>query len=599
MAETIKKVVEVEIDVDSGDIKKVGTEVEGISKNLKKADKGTKGLAGGFKKVGTAIKAAGIGLLIAALGTLVEVFKSNQGAIDGFETALISIKIAFNDLFKFVENNADDLVSYFESIFNDPQQSMKDFGDAIQENLIERFNSYLDTLGFVASAIKNLFKGDFDAAMDDVKKAGKEVIDVYTGVNNSFDKGTEIVNNAAEAIAEYTSETLKSAEATVKLSKAAEIAAIKQQGLIEEFDRAAEIQRQIRDDDTKSFADRIAANEKLGEILQDQIKAETDLINIQTSAIQDKRTKGLIPEFEAQKQLLQLQNEKKAILAKVTGFESEQLINKISLQREEAELQKSLNDAEKERVKGLITQQNLLDSIRLDIMQDGIDKELMASAIKYDALYAQAEGNAKLQNEITESQELASLEIQKKYIAQSKILADQAEAEKIQLAENGINAAISLTDSFVTSSEKGAKRQFQIAKALQLSLAIVDGFKAANASLASSPIAIGPAPNPAGIASLAFSIAASAANVAKIAATQYQGGETGGNNSPPSLSSGGMSGAGGGAPQFNTVGTSGFNQISESIANKNNQPVKAFVVASDVSTAQALDRNKVQQASFP
>lgn len=555
MADTIKKVVEVEIDVDSGDIKKVGKDVDGVGKDLKKAAKGTSGLAGGFKKVGTAIKAAGIGLLIAALGTLVEVFKSNQGAIDGFETGLTALKIAANDLFKFFEKNIGAVVGYFKSIFDDPKQALKDFADAFKKNIQERFDSYLDTLGFLASAVKKVFSGDFAGAMDDVKAAGKESLDVLTGVNNSFDKATEVVGQAVTAISDYTSETLKSAKATVELSKAAEIAAIKQQGLIEEFDRAAELQRQVRDDETKSFAERIAANEKLGEILKEQIKAETALIDIQERAIQDKLNKGLIPEFEAQKELLTLQNERAAILAKVTGFESEQLQNRNSLLREQAEFEQDLVDAELDRI------QKIKDA----------EEEARQKKAEADKKAAEAE------------------------IA----LAESVKQAKLNLAENGINAAISLTDSFVTSSEKGAKRQFQVAKALQLSLAIIDGFKAANASLASSPIAIGPAPNPAGIASLAFSIAASAANVAKIAATEYQGRETGGNNLTPSLPSGGTSGAGGGAPQFNTVGTSGFNQISESIANKNNQPVKAFVVASDVSTAQALDRNKVQQASFP
>jgi hypothetical protein len=53
------------------------------------------------------------------------------------------------------------------------------------------------------------------------------------------------------------------------------------------------------------------------------------------------------------------------------------------------------------------------------------------------------------------------------------------------------------------------------------------------------------------------------------------------------------------APQFNTVGTSGFNQLSDSIAGQNNRPVQAYVVANDVSSAQSLDRNRVRQASFP
>ena len=649
MAEKIKKVVEIEVDVKSSEvtqlnteikttnsnlnqinastagltnqfnkttsgatsgfkkvgsfIKSAGKDVEGVGKDLKKAEKETSRLAGAFKKVGTAIKAAGIGLLISALATLVEVFRSNQGAIDAFETGLTALKIAAYDLFKFLEGNVGAVVDYFKSIFEDPKQALIDFADAFKKNIQERFDSYLDTLGFLASAVKKVFSGDFAGAMDDVKAAGKESLDVLTGVNNSFDKATEVVTEAVTAISDYTSETLKSAKASVELSKASELAAIQQQGLIEEFDRAAELQRQTRDDETKSFEERIAANEKLGEILKEQIEAETALIDIQQRAIQDRLAKGLIPEFEAKKQLLELENERAAILAKVTGFESEQLINRNSLLREQRDLQDEINQQ-------AIDRQKQLDDISLQIMQEGIDKELMMSAQKYDDLYAQAEGNAELQKQITEAQEAEQQAIRDKYDAERKAAEDKARADQIalerekqqqleQLATDGLQAVSGATEFFLSKSKVNAKRQFQITKSLQLSLAIIDGIKAVTASLAASPVAIGPAPNPAGIASLAFAVLSSAVAVAKIASAKYEpsgggGGGGGARPSAPSIPSAG----GGGAPQFNTVGTSGFNQVAGSIAEQNQEPVKAYVVSTDVTSQQSLDRNSREKSSF-
>jgi len=63
-------------------------------------------------------------------------------------------------------------------------------------------------------------------------------------------------------------------------------------------------------------------------------------------------------------------------------------------------------------------------------------------------------------------------------------------------------------------------------------MAINDGYKAITASLAQSPVAIGPLPNPAGIASLAFAASTAAVNVAKIAASKFQGGGTAGIDPP-------------------------------------------------------------------
>jgi len=50
------------------------------------------------------------------------------------------------------------------------------------------------------------------------------------------------------------------------------------------------------------------------------------------------------------------------------------------------------------------------------------------------------------------------------------------------------------------------------------------------------------------------------------------------------------------APQFNVVGTSGANQIAQTLGNQ--APIKAFVVANDVTTQASLDRNIVKTATL-
>jgi hypothetical protein len=51
-------------------------------------------------------------------------------------------------------------------------------------------------------------------------------------------------------------------------------------------------------------------------------------------------------------------------------------------------------------------------------------------------------------------------------------------------------------------------------------------------------------------------------------------------------------------PNFNIVGKSETNQLASAIGAKENQPIKAYVVSKDVSTAQSLDRNIVEGASI-
>ena len=75
------------------------------------------------------------------------------------------------------------------------------------------------------------------------------------------------------------------------------------------------------------------------------------------------------------------------------------------------------------------------------------------------------------------------------------------------------------------------------------------------------------------------------------------------------LLSGGGSGGGGAAtggggavpaaaPSFNVVGPSGTNQIADSMANRQSQPMRAFVVGGDVTTQQQLNRGIVENATL-
>jgi hypothetical protein len=89
-------------------------------------------------------------------------------------------------------------------------------------------------------------------------------------------------------------------------------------------------------------------------------------------------------------------------------------------------------------------------------------------------------------------------------------------------------------------------------------------------------------------------IAASAFKTVKdIAAVQVPGGGGGGGVSAP---------AGGGsapaAPSFNVVGAGGTNQLAQVMNNQGMPPVQAYVVASNVTSAQSLNRNIVNNATL-
>ncbi|MEY3499972.1 MAG: hypothetical protein RL308_1641 [Bacteroidota bacterium] len=84
-----------------------------------------------------------------------------------------------------------------------------------------------------------------------------------------------------------------------------------------------------------------------------------------------------------------------------------------------------------------------------------------------------------------------------------------------------------------------------------------------------------------------------------IAATAKGLSALGGGTAP---SSSGIGGGGGGVasapPSFNVVGASATNQLAQTIGQKEQQPIKAYVVSNDVTTAQSLNRNIISSATL-
>ena len=318
----------------------IDSNIKSVTKDVEKLDKATNKASGGFKKmgtavkgIGTALKAAGIGLVVALLAKLGEVFSKNQKVLDTFNTAMTALSIAFNDLFSFIDNNIGTITGYFKELFENPKEKIIELGKAITEGLYNRFIELLDVFGLVGKSLIQLIKGDFSEALETIKQAGKETVDVFTGVDESFEK-------VSETITTYTKKTLDQAKAITATEKAAELAAVEFAKLNAQYLKDAEIQRQIRDDETKTFEERIEANKELDKILAEQQKAQKEQIQLQINAAQAQYDINA-----SQENLIALEQEKVAMLEleeTITGQLSEQKTNQVALEKELLETQNEL-----------------------------------------------------------------------------------------------------------------------------------------------------------------------------------------------------------------------------------------------------------------
>lgn len=564
----------------------MNNEVSEIGKSAKKSEKGVKSLAKGFRGMGLALKAAGIGLIIAGFQIFKDLLSQNQKTVDFFTTAMGSLSLVFNDFFKFILDSVSPVKSFFKDIFENPLDNIKSLGRAIKDNLIERFVSLLDVLGFVGSALKKFFQGDFKGALEDVKSAGSEMVDVFTGVDDSLNKATETLGKVTDAVLKYGEAIVDTAQKNVELAKSAEVAAVVNQGLIEKYDQQAEKLRQIRDDDAKSVADRIKANNELGEVLERQFiamqnNADIILANARAQFKANDTQENYI-------QLLEAQNEKAAINAQIEGFRSEQIVNNVALKREEIELNNTASDAEKERRIAQLEfdaelEQNELARLEKQKENIALEEEIALEKLERDRLLFLEGTQARLDAEeeyLSRKQELANKE---------KGIDEETARKQIELSEAVANAKYDIANNTLGLLAQIAGEDSKIGKGLAVGQATISGIQGvqnAYSTAQKSPItAVFPA-YPAIQAGLAGAF--SAVQIKKILSTDASGASGGGGAQASSPT----------APSFNLVRGTGSNQISNSIDQQQTKPIEAFVVTSKVTTGQELDRNAIEEGSI-
>jgi hypothetical protein len=522
-------------------------------------------------------------------------FDNNQKTVDFFNTTFNTLQVAFGDFAKWVESNTSTFTDFFKSIFEDPLGAVEDLGNAIKDNIIERFNSLLDTLGFVGEAMKRFFEGDFKGALESVQNAGKEMLDVFTGIDGSADK----IANAALAVGEYAKETIKQAAAMTEVNKAAEIAESLAQGLIEKYDLQAEKLRQVRDDERFTIEERIKANNDLKAVLDEQEAAM--LANAQIALDKANQDLANAPQnIEFIKARIDAENELAGVQAQVAGFRSEQLMNDMALQRELVDLEISRAEnaqevAEIEAEAAIAAEANLYKQLENEelLNQQLYEKRLEALQLQ-KGLYV--EGTQAYQDMVSEinilNAERTSQEGEE--AKRRRELEQETQQARLQMTGDAIGALNDLAQAFLGNNEKNARKAFMVNKALGISQAVVNTAQAVTAALTAggNPIklATGAQFVEAGIAA-----AAGAAQVATIASQQFQAGGGGGGGIDTNIPTPTAPTATPRTPNFNVVGQSGTNALLESLQNK---PMKAYVVGGEVTNQQQLDRKKVQTSSL-
>lgn len=540
---------------------------EDTGKAQKEASTGSKVFAKGLKAVGVAFKAMGIGLIVAGIKFFFDALASNQKVMNVFNTVTEAISIVMS---KLIDTIVDVVTQVSES--SNGFEGLKNVVLGLLTLAITplKLSFYAIKLGLQGAALaweKSFFGGNdakriaelslaIKETSEAIKKTGEDAVSAGISVANNLGKAANeigsVVSKASEGISKLSVKgAIEQAKTNVALKNSAEIAAAQQGLLVEQYDRLAEKQRQIRDEERNSIADRMKANVELGVILEKQEKAMLAQAGLQVAAAQAQVNKNRNTETETA--LISALANQAGVLAAVEGLRSEQKVNELGLDRERMEMNASLSQSDAD----LAYARAKFNAVQITDKVKSLEALKALEEIRQQDEMLRLEGIVELANAGTQAEvdALIALDVFREESRQANIDADravldatvaanekknaeilgadkEAVAKKAELQALALGAIKSIADSLSKGNEKQQKKAFQINKVLSIGQAIQNTATGVTKAFAQGGVA--------GIATGALVAAAGAAQIATIAKTQFNGGGTGVDAPLPSLGSGGV-----------------------------------------------------------
>lgn len=333
-------------------------------------------------------------------------------------------------------------------------------------------------------------------------------------------------------------------------------------------------EKQSADTRKKIIAD-IYANKKRIQDLSDELflnglQNELDAINKGKEA----RTKA---DDEAKRKAKEKADELKRIAKETYDFEQNLLEQQNKRELSALDL---IDEIKKENVKNTETEEETARRLAEESFNQRkaiIERDIVDEQTKKDALLELELNYANEVNDINLQAQKVQYDADQKALADKKILKEQ----ELALAGETFGKIASLLG-----------KNSKVGKAFAVGQALMNTYQGITAELATKAVT-------------PYEIGLKVANIAFVASTGFKavknilstnpmssGGGSGGSNA--SASGGGSSSA----PQFNIVGQSSTNQLTATIAGQQNRPVQTFVVGSQVTSQQALDRNAQQNSVF-
>lgn len=321
-------------------VEELGTATKKTSNEMKSgfkaAEQGTKKLG---SSIGSLIKSLGlIGVAMAVFEFMRDIVSKNQKIMDALSTATTAFEIVLYKVFDALEPISDAMKAAFEN----PKQAVVNLWEAIKENLVNRLEGVVLQFEALGSVIKAALDLDWDGITEGAKDFASATVQVATGLDKVQQAAAvESFKNFVSEVQSGTKAAVDQAAELVKLRNEVKLLNVEQKRLQLIYQQEAEVQRQIRDDISLTVAERLAANEELGRILDKQIAAEQKAVDKRIE-LAEKELALNRDSVDLQVALKEAKLEQAELDERITSQRSEQLTNQKALEKELFDFQQEL-----------------------------------------------------------------------------------------------------------------------------------------------------------------------------------------------------------------------------------------------------------------
>ena len=290
---------------------------------------------------GGALKATGIGLVVALLAGLAGAFANNEGAMKKLQPLLDGVSKLFQGVFRAVEPLFNTLVDL--SISALPMVS-KAFGV-----VYSTITATLQSFGAIGSAIGKLIKGDFSGAWETAKSSVNDFGKNYDASLKRFSDGSKELTKGEKEQADKREKDRKAAQ-TKREALEEKASAKRLQKAEEEKNRLAEIAKAKSEEEMKSATEALAIVKALQEEKETPAQKELREYNEKKAVLEANNLDTILLDQKHREKLAEFENEYYAL-------ESDKAIERDKIAKEKKD------KADKEKLDSEMAIQNAIGSV--------------------------------------------------------------------------------------------------------------------------------------------------------------------------------------------------------------------------------------------